>query len=602
MYKSDELEVLPEQIVSIFSALENDIMQDIIARIRENDEFTRTADWEAYRLYQMGKPTVAIKKEIQEALNLSDSEIERLYSDVIKEGYARDENLYKAAGKQFVQYEENEQLQQLIKAVKEQTNNEFVNITNTTGFVVKNVAGKKEFVSTQQYLQKVLDGATMHILNGTYNYNQIIKKVVDEMTNSGVRTVNYESGKSDRIDVAARRAVITGVNQVTGKINEDNIQKLDTEFVETSWHSTARPTHQLWQGGVFYWNKGDENAEMTVDGILYKSFIKETGYGTVEGLCGANCYHTFYPFILGVSTRNYTDEELDKMNAAENEKKIYNGKEYTKYEATQYQRKLERLMRKQRQDIKLLKDSGLTDEDDEVIYAKCRYQGTSSKYSNFSKAMELEEHRERVTVDGLRNIGHNKTISESEQSARRSKDNDYTVKWNRIRTSQYKEKFSQLTNEPKAANLLYTRAKWALSNRDGLNTEELYAVNLSKGKDIASITNQQIPNGVIRTKEFNSKLKLADDSGDNVLLIHNHPRGLPPSISDINALLKNKNVSGITIGHDGNIYHYTRPNKAISEIDFEVAIRKYSRYTEITNMEKALEELSRDYGFRFSKL
>lgn len=97
--------------------------------------------------------------------------------------------------------------------------------------------------------------------------------------------------------------ILTGVNQVTSKINSDNMQKLDTEFVETSWHSTARPTHQVWQGRVFYWDRANPNAEKIEAGVLYKSFIRETGYGEVDGLCGANCRHTFYPFIPGISVR-----------------------------------------------------------------------------------------------------------------------------------------------------------------------------------------------------------------------------------------------------------------------------------------------------------
>ena len=408
MYASDELNEFPKQFERIFSALENDIMLDIINRIQENDEITRTADWQAYRLVQLGKTMDSITKKAKEALKLSSAEIERLYGNVLSEGYARDEELYKVMGKKFVSFDENKQLQQLIQAVKKQTNAEFTNITDTMGFAVKNASGKTEYQPMKGYLQKVLDEAIMHTLNGSYDYNSIVKKVVNDMTNSGVRSINYESGVSNRIDVAARRAVVSGLNQVTAKISEDNMEQLDTKYVEVSWHSTARPTHQVWQGRAFYWDKENPETESIVNGVLYKSFIKETGYGTVEGLCGANCYHIFYSFIPGISVRNYTDEELDKMNADENKKRIYNGKEYTKYEASQYQRHLERVMRKQRQDIKLLKESGLTDNDDEVIYARCRYRKTSAKYRDFCKTMELLEQRERIYLDGLKDIGKGK--------------------------------------------------------------------------------------------------------------------------------------------------------------------------------------------------
>lgn len=408
MYKSDEIDLFPKNIENIYSNLENDIMQDVVRRIAETDELTRTADWQLNRLYYMGANKLDIKKYIQKALNLSDAGIDMLYSDTLKEGYIRDAALYDAVGQDLIPFEENVALQQLIEATKKQTSSELKNITRTMGFSVMQQNGKKQFQTVDDYFKKTMDNAVMHVLNGTYDYNTIIRKVTDEMTKSGVRSINYDSGVSTRIEVAARRAVLTGVNQVTAKVSEDNMQKLGTEFVETSWHSTARPTHQVWQGRVFYWDKANPNAEKEEEGVRYKSFIKETGYGEVDGLCGANCRHTFYPFIPGISVRTYTDEQLEELNRQENKKKEYNGKEYNKYEATQYQRKLERLLRKQRQDIKLLKEARLSDDSDEVIAAKCKYQATSQKYSDFSKKMGLREHRDRVNVDGLKDIGNNK--------------------------------------------------------------------------------------------------------------------------------------------------------------------------------------------------
>ncbi len=138
----------------------------------------------------------------------------------------------------------------------------------------------------------------------------------------------------------------------------------------------------------------------------YPDFIESTGYGRVDGLCGANCRHDFFAFIPGVSIRTYTDEQLDEMNARENTPKTYGGKEYTTYQATQRQRQLERQMRAQRQEIQLLQ-LGDADEDD-IIQARCRYRNYSQEYTAFSEAMGLPQQRERVTIDGLGNIGQGK--------------------------------------------------------------------------------------------------------------------------------------------------------------------------------------------------
>lgn len=514
MYKSDELELFPKNIEEIYAGLENDIMNNIIRRIAETGEITRTADWQLNRLYNMGADKTDIKKHIQEALNLSDTEIEQLYSDTLKEGYLRDESLYRAVGQEFIPFEENMALQQLIEATKQQTAKQLKNITRTMGFAVKQPNGRKTFKTVDDYFKDTMDNAVMHVLNGTFDYNSIIRKVTDEMTRSGVRSINYDSGISTRIDVAARRAILTGVNQVTSKINSDNMQKLDTEFVETSWHSTARPTHQVWQGRVFYWDRANPNAEKIEAGVLYKSFIRETGYGEVDGLCGANCRHTFYPFIPGISVRTYTDEQLEELNRQENEKKEYNGKEYNKYEATQYQRRLETSMRKYRQDISLLKQSGLADDSDEVIAAKCKYQTLSKKYSDFSEKMGLREHRDRVNVDGLKDIGNTKIskenmIEQSYKPVNLDKSNVSEINRGRINISTYKV----LTAE----NNIY------VSNNIRLKPKELHTIDLSISESLKKLKISGVDNlprvVIINSSEMQTGALASYNAVKNVLYI-----------------------------------------------------------------------------------
>ena len=514
MYKSDELELFPKNIEEIYAGLENDIMNDIIRRIAETGEITRTADWQLNRLYNMGADKTDIRKHIQEALNLSDTEIEQLYSDTLKEGYLRDESLYQAVGQEFIPFEENMALQQLIEATKQQTAKQLKNITRTMGFAVKQPNGRKTFKTVDDYFKDTMDNAVMHVLNGTFDYNSIIRKVTDEMTRSGVRSINYDSGISTRIDVAARRAILTGVNQVTSKINSDNMQKLDTEFVETSWHSTARPTHQVWQGRVFYWDRANPNAEKIEAGVLYKSFIRETGYGEVDGLCGANCRHTFYPFIPGISVRTYTDEQLEELNRQENEKKEYNGKEYNKYEATQYQRRLETSMRKYRQDISLLKQSGLADDSDEVIAAKCKYQTLSRKYSDFSKKMGLREHRDRINADGLKDIGNTKIskenmIEQSYKPVNLDKSNVSEINRGRINISTYKV----LTAE----NNIY------VSNNIRLKPKELHTIDLSISESLKKLKISDVDNlprvVIINSSEMQTGALASYNAVKNVLYI-----------------------------------------------------------------------------------
>lgn len=381
-----ELERIPVEIQKLMMELSMRIMEDVVDRLNMIDSISRTADYGIYKLSHIGLSSNTVQKAIQTTLKKTDAEINKIYDEIIREGYARDERLYLATGKPFTRYEDNQSVQQLIEAVKRQTKDEITNITQTTAFRVES-GGAASYHSTVDYLKQKLDDATMDITSGAFDYNKVIKSTIHEMTKSGVRVVEYESGWHNRIEVAVRRAIMTGVTQVTGKINDMNAEALETDYFEVSWHATARPDHQKWQGRVY----------------SRKELETVCGLGTGPGLCGWNCYHSYYAFLLGISKRTYTDEQLDAMNAKENEKKVYRGKEYTAYEATQRQRNLETIMRKQRQDIKLLERAGGAEED--MINARAVYHGTMDDYVKFSKAMGLPQQRERIYSDGLGLIG-----------------------------------------------------------------------------------------------------------------------------------------------------------------------------------------------------
>ena len=358
MLKASEIERVSMVLDKPLRDLEMQIMEDIVRRIKINGEITRSADWQIYRLHELGMSKREIKKAIADNLDLSKAEIKELYNDILRKGYEWDDSIYKTKGKARIPLEENEGLQRLLSAVSEQTSGEFKNISQSLGFAVKQP-----------------DNAIMGIASGAFDYNTVIKKVISDMTNSGLRTVDYATGWSNRADVAARRSVMTGLSQLTAKMNEDNAKELGTDYFEVTWHSGARPSHQEWQGKVY----------------SKKELETICGLGTVTGLCGANCYHDYYPFIPGISERSYTDEELTQMNAEENKPVKYGDKEYTKYEALQRQRKLETAMRAQRQKIHLLEEAGADEED--ITNARCRYRGTSQEYTRFSKAMGLPQQR-----------------------------------------------------------------------------------------------------------------------------------------------------------------------------------------------------------------
>ena len=379
-----ELEKIPNEVVKAMSDLEIRIMEDMVRRIRVNGFSTASADWEFTRLQQLGMSEAQIKAWVQSALKATDEEIDHIYSDDAYAEYMGHGRGYQAYGRQRVPFDENVELQQLIEAVKQQTRDEMVRITGSMGFAKKGTTGLINLITLTDFYQQTLDRAMYDIHSGAFDYNTVLSRTINDMTNSGLRWIDYESGHHNRVPVAARRAVMTGFRQVQEKINEQTARDLGTDTYEVTVHIGARPTHQPWEGKVW----------------TMEELHSVCGLGTVTGLHGANCYHDYNAFIPGVSVRTYTDEELKQIHEQENTPKTYNGKEYTTYEALQRQRQLETRARKYREDVHLLQ-KGDGSEDD-IIAKKARYQGTLQEYCAFSKKMDLPMQKERIYQDGLK--------------------------------------------------------------------------------------------------------------------------------------------------------------------------------------------------------
>lgn len=379
--REDYKKQLSGQIEKHFLDLEQMILEDIVRRIKKAGKITSTADWQINRLQIIGYSSEDIEKMIKTTLNLSYPEVFELYDKVIDWEYVRDKDIYEQVNAEYIPYEDNEELQQLTEGFIRQSNDELRDITKSMGFYVDYGGGRLVMTPLSDIYQGYLDKAITGVVYGAFDYNTMIRKVVTQLTNSGLRSIDYASGWHSRVDVAARRAVMTGVSQLTGKISEMNADKLGTEHYEVAWHAGARPSHAVWQGKV--WSK--------------EQLVTVCGLGTVTGLLGANCYHEYYPFVKGVSERNWSDSWLAEQNRKESIPKTFNGKEYTLYEARQQQRKMETAMRAQREKAVLLKQGGA--DPDDVMLAKAKYQGQLGEYTRFCKKMGLQQERERIYYD-----------------------------------------------------------------------------------------------------------------------------------------------------------------------------------------------------------
>ncbi len=386
MLTPEYLQGAPAELEELYLKLEEEIIADICRRIAKAGYVTDTAEYQILRLRELGAGTAYIKQKIKEYSGLSDEMCDRLFFDAAQTSDEFYSELYSKARIEYTPYEYNAFFQQTVTANVNQTKGELRNMTGSMGFSYRDSDGQRRFHPAAEAYRDCLDYAFLQVESGMTDYTTAIRNATRRLTDSGLQFVNYDSGVINHVDSAVRRAVLTGLSQVTGQIAEHNMQELDTDIVEVDAHSGARPDHAEWQGKWFSFSGTSTE---------YPSLRAVTGYGTVTGLKGANCRHDFYPVIPGISEPMYTEEELANIDPPPFS---YKGKEYTSYEAEQRQRYMERAMRKTKREILAAEKSG----DDDMFTAKSiLLRRQREEYKNFSKAAELLTQNERTQVYGF---------------------------------------------------------------------------------------------------------------------------------------------------------------------------------------------------------
>lgn len=379
------LDALPEELAELFRALEITLLEEICSRLKAADELNEVTVQAIRALRSHGIDLKEIEKAVLKTSGISKTKLDKLLDDVVERNQKYYTELINLAhitqpGKLVDDAE--------VAAIKKQTIDTFRNLTASMGFLVD--AGRTMLPPAKAY-QWALDNAVMQVQSGAINYNQAIKTAVKQLADSGLKVVDYESGHRDHIDVAARRAVMTGVSQICAKYTEQSAEYLETPYFEVSAHSGARDkpgpspwsSHKNWQGKVYSVRDGD----------IYPSIYKVCGLGAVDGLEGANCRHRRFPWVEGVSERTYTEDQLKHIDDGLG--CTYDGKTYTAYEATQMQRRVEREIRKLKRKKAAYKAAGLHEDETAV---NIRLRRLNAKYKAFSAEAGLPEQPERMRV------------------------------------------------------------------------------------------------------------------------------------------------------------------------------------------------------------
>lgn len=379
------LDALPEELAELFRALELVLLDEICSRLKVADELNEVTVQDIKALRAHGIDLKKIKKAIQKATGISEQKLNKLLDDVVERNQQYYTNVIDLA--HITQPETLVSIEDTW-AIYQQTKRDLRNITQSMGFLVD--AGRTMLPPAKAY-QWALDSAALQVQSGAINYNQAIKTAVKELADSGLKVVDYESGHRDHVDVAVRRAVMTGVSQICAKYTEQSSEYLDTPYFEVSAHVGARDkpgpspwsSHKDWQGRVYSVRVGD----------IYPSIYDVCGLGAVDGLEGVNCRHRRFPWVEGVSERTYTNEQLEHID--DDHGCTFDGKDYTAYEATQMQRRIERTVRKLKREKAAYKAAGLHEDETAV---NIRLRRLNAKYKAFSVKAGLPEQPERMRI------------------------------------------------------------------------------------------------------------------------------------------------------------------------------------------------------------
>lgn len=402
--------------------LSDEVLAKVIARLTNRIEQANT-----YTLEQIGKaikkigklsPTQAhqlgqllkyggdynkITKRLSEITQLNKKDIQKIFDEVAKSDYQYAKQFYDYRGKNFIPYENNSALRLQVQALANITANEYQNFANTLAFTQR-VDGKLVNTPLARVYQETIDKAILSISQGTDTFEHEMYSVIKELSESGLKTIDYASGRSVRLDSAVESHMRGALRNMHNEVQEIIGKEYGADGIEVSVHLNPAPDHEFVQGKQFSkeeFNKFQNDMDaVSYDGELFPAISEETGHDR-RAISQYNCYHTIFEIILGVSRPAYSDEELKAIIEDNHKGFEFKGKHYTKYEGTQLQRRIETEIRKQKDMQMMGKASGNVEA---VGQAQRNIKMLSDKYNWLSDISELPTAKERLRVSDYKRV------------------------------------------------------------------------------------------------------------------------------------------------------------------------------------------------------
>lgn len=385
-----------EELLEMVEKVNSQVVRDISRRIVKTAALTESADFQAELLRESGMLQKDIISSVAKNTGKTESEVTRIFEESQRLNWNSENARASSAG--FSHLDPSKEMKTLMAAHLLKTAGEVHNLTMTTAS-----QGQLSFF-------KACTMANLQVSSGVFSPQEAIRQAIKSVARDGA-WVQYPTGHRDRIDVAVRRAVLTGVNQSAAVINNAYADEIGTDLVEVTAHMGARPDHAAWQGQV-YSRSGKTPG--------YPNFYDVTGYGTGTGLCGWNCRHNFHAYYEG-TPRAYTDKQLKEMDSQTFE---HEGKTYTEYQANQTMREKERDIRATKRELVGLDEGIKVTKDDQLksvlksdfATSAVKLKKQEGELREFAKATKRRVDNTRVQVHaattGKNSKGFDKSVAQ----------------------------------------------------------------------------------------------------------------------------------------------------------------------------------------------
>ena len=399
MLNNNQEEQLVQLLIDRINALNEDILEIIGNRIKEIGEMTPT---QVHQINQMLMYNTDIKEIVEKLAEVSGMNVNDIYSlfeysAKTNQDFAR--QFYKARGISYIPYAQNKVLKDQVRAIAEITAREYANISRTSaiGYTIKDLQGNVTFKDISSVYKDTIDKAILNVSQGKTTYQQEMRKAIKQIGQSGLKTIDYESGRSVRLDSAIRQNTLEGLRTLTNQIQEQFGEEFGADGVEVSHHINSAPDHIDTVDGKQFSLNGDR----VVNGKLYKDF-NTVNNSLDRQVSTLNCRHYIFSIVLGVNKPQYTDKQLEEDKKKNKQGFDFEGKHYSNYEGAQLQRLIEREIRKQKDVQILAKSSG---DKELTLQAQTKITQLTTKYKQLCNVSGLPNQlRTRASVVGYKRI------------------------------------------------------------------------------------------------------------------------------------------------------------------------------------------------------